>query len=190
MRKTYLLVMAAILLTAGLAVTAVLSTGAIASANEVEVMAFIPDEEASSMPETGGTALDIEPELSSRKIARKKALNYPRKKVRRDLPNPLQRKLCLPVRFRLNSRARRDTHPLLPDKHLQHPLPTRSLPPAPHPVRHLQRDPTLPLNHPQVIHPLHLPLDLPAILLHLLLRSLNRNLRPAILRQEKHCVFH
>lgn len=65
MRKTYLLVMAAILLTAGLAVTAVLSTGAIASANEVEVMAFIPDEEASSMPETGGTALDIEPELSS-----------------------------------------------------------------------------------------------------------------------------
>lgn len=65
MRRTYLLVMAAILLSASLAVTAVLSTGAIASANEVEVMASLPDEDVSSLPETGGTALDIEPELSS-----------------------------------------------------------------------------------------------------------------------------
>lgn len=60
MRKTYLLVMAAILLAAGLAVTAVLSTGSIASANDPGAAVFLPAD-PSPLPETGGTPLDADP---------------------------------------------------------------------------------------------------------------------------------
>ena len=64
MRKTYLLVIAAILLATGLAVTAVLSTGSIASANDLDAAVFLAAD-PSSLPETGGTPLDIDPPSSS-----------------------------------------------------------------------------------------------------------------------------
>ena len=55
MRKTYLLVMAAILTAAGLAVSAAFSVGSVAWANEVDVL--LPADPSN----TGGTPLDIDP---------------------------------------------------------------------------------------------------------------------------------
>ena len=55
MRKTYLLVLAAILAASGLTVSAVFSTGAIAAANEVEAVSS-----ESSRPDTGEAPLDFD----------------------------------------------------------------------------------------------------------------------------------
>ena len=55
MRKTYLLVLAAILAASGLTVSAVFSTGAIAAANEVEAVSS-----GSSRPDIGESPLAID----------------------------------------------------------------------------------------------------------------------------------